>query len=169
MNMSNSPNAPATMTHYEARGIAEAQAHVVSAYHAPIGQAAIRRQGSDVTIVSYSRMVQTCCAAADELKEDGITCDVIDLRTIAPLDMTAILESVAKTSRLVIVHEAVRDFGVGAEIAARMADEGLVHLDAPVRRIGARAVPAPYAPNLESEWLPQQREIVDAVRELVRW
>lgn len=138
-------------------------------HRVPLGQAAYLRRGSDVTIVSYSRMAQACCDAVDQLAAEGISCDLIDLRTIAPLDVTGILESVARTSRLVIVHEATRDFGVGAEIAARMADEGLLLLDAPVRRIAAQYVPAPYSPSLEAEWMPSTAQVVDAARELVRW
>lgn len=132
----------------------------------PIGQAAIRRAGTDLTIVSYSRMAQVCTAAADELIDEDISCEVIDLRTIAPLDVSTVLTSVAKTNRLLIVHEATRDFGVGAEIAARVADEGLWHLDAPITRIGAAAVPAPYSPTLETEWLPDQRRVMEVARTL---
>ena len=135
-------------------------------YRVPIGQAAIRRTGTDLTIVSYSRMAQVCWEVVDQLGEEGISCELIDLRTIAPLDVTTVLESVAKTNRLIIVHEANRDFGVGAEIAARVADEGLQHLDAPITRIGALPVPAPYAPVLEHAWLPDRDRVIDAARKL---
>lgn len=136
-------------------------------HRVPIGQAALRRRGSDLTIVSYSRMAQVATAAADELAGLGITADVIDLRTIAPLDITPILESVSRTNRLLIAHEAHRDFGVGAEIAARVADEGIWYLDAPIVRVGAAATPAPYAPVLEHTWLPDRQSIVDAAMRLI--
>jgi 2-oxoisovalerate dehydrogenase E1 component len=142
---------------YGTRGPQSDPAHLV-----PIGQAAIRRQGRDITIVSYSRMARVCQEAADELAERGISAEVIDLRTIAPLDMTTVLNSVAKTNRLLIAHEATRDFGVGAEIAAQVAGEGIWYLDAPIVRVGAPTVPAPYSPSLESRWLPDRARIVEA-------
>lgn len=148
---------------YGAKGYRCPRDHIV-----PIGQAAVRRVGADATIVSYSRMAQVSCDAADEMAAEGIHCDVIDLRTIAPLDIRPVLESVEKTNRLLIVHEANRDFGVGAEIAARIADEGIWYLDAPIMRIGSAPTPAPYSPVLESEWLPDRARIVEAVRQLVR-
>ncbi|MFC0530306.1 alpha-ketoacid dehydrogenase subunit alpha/beta [Phytohabitans kaempferiae] len=135
----------------------------------PIGRAAIRREGSDVTIVSYSRLSIVCVEAAQELAAEGISCEVIDLRTIAPLDVSTVLASVAKTSRLLIVHEAARDFGVGAEIAARVAAEGLWYLDAPITRVGAASTPAPYSPPLEGEWLPGKEDVLRAARELARF
>lgn len=127
----------------------------------PIGQAALRHRGDDLTIVSYSRMAQVCTQAARELSTQGIGCDVIDLRTIAPLDTTPVLESVARTNRLMVVHEATGDFGVGAEIAARIADGGVWYLDAPIRRVTTPRVPAPYAPSLEAAWLPNKERIVN--------
>lgn len=147
---------------YGMRGPRCAPDHLV-----PIGQAALRHRGDDITIVSYSRMAQVCCEAARDLSAQGIGCDVIDLRTIAPLDVTPVLESVARTSRLLIVHEAAGDFGVGAEIAARIADEGIWYLDAPIRRVTAPRVPAPYAPSLEAVWLPDKQRIIDAAMKLV--
>jgi 2-oxoisovalerate dehydrogenase E1 component len=137
-------------------------------YVAPIGRAAIVRPGSDVTVVSVSRMFHDALAAADQLAdEEGISAEVIDLRTIAPLDTTTILSSVERTSRLVIAHEAVIPFGIGAEIAAVVAREAFWHLDAPIERVGAAATPAPYAPGLERAWLPDQADIADAIRRTV--
>lgn len=133
----------------------------------PIGQAAIRRRGTDITIVSYSRMAHVALEAAEDLAALGVSAEVIDLRTIAPLDLTAVLESVAKTNRLLIAHEATRDFGVGAEIAARIADEGVWYLDAPIGRVGAAPVPAPYAPILEQAWLPNKERVVEAAMRVV--
>jgi 2-oxoisovalerate dehydrogenase E1 component len=137
-------------------------------YVVPIGRSAVVRPGSDVTVVSVSRMVHEAVAASEELAGggSGISVEVIDLRTVAPLDMAPILESVHKTSRILIAHEAVVPFGIGAEIAARVAREAFWSLDAPVERIGAAATPPPYAPELERAWLPGRREIAEAVRRL---
>ena len=104
--------------------------------------------------------------AADELAKEGISVEVIDPRTLSPLDMRSILDSVRKTSRAVVVHEAVRTCGVGAEIAATIADEGFDFLDAPVKRVGAPFTPVPFAPLLEQRYLPGAQEIVAAVRSL---
>jgi 2-oxoisovalerate dehydrogenase E1 component len=111
-------------------------------------------------------MVHEALAAADAVAADGISVEVIDLRTVAPLDMTPILESVHKTSRLLIAHEAVVPFGIGAEIAATVAREGFWDLDAPIERIGAAATPPPYAPGLERAWLPNRDDIAEAIRRL---
>jgi 2-oxoisovalerate dehydrogenase E1 component len=134
----------------------------------PIGQAAVRRAGTDVTVVSYSRIMDACLTAADLLAEQGVSCEVIDLRTIVPLDFDTVLTSVRKTSRAVIVHEAVKDFGVGAEIAARLADEAIWYLDGPVVRVCAQPTPAPYSPVLEASWLPNETHIVEAVLKTMR-
>lgn len=125
----------------------------------PIGRAKVVRPGSDVTLVSVSRMVREALAAAEEVAADGISVEVIDLRTVAPLDTTTVLESVARTSRLLIAHEAALPFGIGAEIAATVAAEGFWHLDAPIERVGADATPPPYAPDLEAAWLPDRTDI----------
>jgi 2-oxoisovalerate dehydrogenase E1 component len=132
----------------------------------PLGRSVVVRPGSDITVVSISRMVHEAIAAAEELSREGISVEVIDLRTVAPLDMGPVLESVHKTSRILIAHEAVVPFGIGAEIAARVAREGFWSLDAPVERLGAAATPPPYAPELERAWLPGRVEIADAVRRL---
>jgi 2-oxoisovalerate dehydrogenase E1 component len=137
-------------------------------HRVPIGQAAIRRRGQDVTLVSWSRMMHDAVAAADRLADEGIDVEVIDLRTIAPLDEAAILNSVRKTSRLVIAHEAVGNGGLGAEIAARVADTAIWHLDAPIKRVAPPATPAPYSPTLERQWLPGVDEICQTVRNVWR-
>jgi 2-oxoisovalerate dehydrogenase E1 component len=134
----------------------------------PIGRAAIVRPGADVTVVSVSRMVHEALAAADLVAAEGIAAEVIDLRTVAPLDTDTILESVARTSRLLIAHEAVVPFGIGAEIAATVASEGFWSLDAPIARVGAAATPPPYAPDLEHTWLPDRDDIADAIRRVAR-
>jgi 2-oxoisovalerate dehydrogenase E1 component len=135
-------------------------------YVLPIGQAAVVRAGSDITVVSVSRMVHEALAAAAAVETEGISVEVIDLRTVAPLDMESILASVRKTSRLLIAHEAVVPFGIGAEIAATVAREGFWDLDAPIERIGAAPTPSPYSPDLEQAWLPDRGDIADALRRL---
>ena len=132
----------------------------------PIGKSVVVRPGTDITVVSVSRMVHEAVAAAERLAGEGISVEVIDLRTVAPLDMAPILESVHKTSRLLIAHEAVVPFGIGAEIAATVARDGFWDLDAPIQRIGAAATPPPYAPELERAWLPDRDDIADAIRRL---
>ena len=111
-------------------------------------------------------MVHEAVAAAEELAGEGISVEVIDLRTVAPLDLEPVLASVHKTSRLLIAHEAVVPFGIGAEIAATVARDGFWDLDAPIERVGAAATPPPYAPELERAWLPGRQEIADAIRRL---
>lgn len=132
----------------------------------PIGAPAVVRPGFDITVVSVSRMVHEALAAARRVAEDGISVEVVDLRTVAPLDVGPILESVHKTSRLLIAHEAVVPFGIGAEIAATVAREGFWDLDAPIERIGSAATPPPYAPELERAWLPDRDDIAAAIRRL---
>ena len=136
-------------------------------YILPIGTSAVVRPGTDVTVVSVSRMVHEAIAAAETVSGEGISAEVIDLRTVAPLDVAPILDSVHKTSRLLIAHEAVVPFGIGAEIAATVAREGFWDLDAPIERIGAATTPPPYAPDLERAWLPDRDTIADAIRRLV--
>ncbi|HWQ60959.1 MAG TPA: alpha-ketoacid dehydrogenase subunit beta [Negativicutes bacterium] len=132
----------------------------------PIGKANIVRPGRDVTIVSYSMMMHRVLEAAEQLVGQGIEAEIIDLRTISPIDMTTVLTSLAKTHRLVIVHEAVKTGGVGAEIAARVAEDALDLLDAPVARIGAPYVPIPFSPNLEKLVKIGAADIVKKAREL---
>ena len=133
----------------------------------PLGKAQIVRPGADVTLVSWSRMLSSALSAADQLARDGIEAEVIDLRTISPLDRPTLLRSLEKTHRLVIAHEAVQDFGVGAEIAAMAANEGFWSLDAPVARVAPPAMPSPYAPALERLWLPGTDAIVETVQRVV--
>ncbi len=146
---------------YGMKGPRPPRDHLVS-----IGRSAVVRPGSDITLVSVSRMVHDALAAAEAVASDGISVEVIDLRTVAPLDLEPVLESVARTSRLMIAHEAVVPFGIGAEIAATVSREAFWSLDAPIERVGAVAMPAPYAPNLERAWLPGVDEIAAALRRL---
>jgi 2-oxoisovalerate dehydrogenase E1 component len=133
-------------------------------YVVPLGKARIVQSGTDVTLVSWSRMLHESVAAASIVAEDGISVEVVDLRSIVPLDRETVLSSFRRTNRMVIAHEAVRDFGVGAELAAMAVDEGFWSLDAPVIRAGAPYTPAPYAPSLERAWLPDRSTIADALR-----
>jgi 2-oxoisovalerate dehydrogenase E1 component len=137
-------------------------------YLVPLGKAAVVREGTDLTIVSVSRMVHEALAAAEALAPRGISAEVIDLRTVAPLDKETILASLAKTNRLLIAHEGVTDFGIGAEIAALAAYEGFWTLDAPVMRVAPPPTPSPYAPNLEERWLPDRRAIERAAAALAQ-
>ncbi len=148
---------------YGFRGVKPPPDHVV-----PLGRAVVRRPGTDVTVVSWSRMVHEALAAADVVAGEGVSTEVIDLRSIVPLDRATVLESLARTNRMIIAHEAVRDFGVGAELAALAVDQGFWHLDAPVVRVAPPPTPVPYAPSLERAWLPGRDAIADAIRRLVR-
>ena len=133
----------------------------------PIGRSAVVRPGRDATVVSVSRMVHEALAAAEAVAAEGIDVEVIDLRTVAPLDLGPVLDSVHRTSRLLIAHEAVVPFGIGAEIAAVVAREAFWDLDAPIERVGAAPTPPPYAPDLERAWLPDRDDIAAALRHLV--
>jgi 2-oxoisovalerate dehydrogenase E1 component len=125
------------------------------------------REGTDLTIVSVSRMVYEALAAAGSLAGKGISAEVIDLRTVAPLDSKTILASLKKTNRLLIAHEGVTDFGIGAEIAALAAYQGFWSLDAPVMRVAPPPTPSPYAPALEKQWLPDRHSIERAAETLI--
>ena len=132
----------------------------------PIGKARIMREGSDVTIVAFSRMVGHALAAAEKLAEEGISAEVINLRSLRPLDSETIVESVKKTNRLVSVEESWPFAGIGSEIAAVMMEQAFDYLDAPVMRVTGKDVPLPYAANLEKLALPQPQEnIIDAVKQ----
>jgi pyruvate dehydrogenase E1 component beta subunit len=130
----------------------------------PLGKAATLRQGRDVTIVAYGAPVHTAMTAAATLAAEGIEAEIVDLRSIQPWDEQAVLASLAKTHRLVVVHEAVEAFGVGAEIAARMADIGFDELDGPILRVGAPFMPVPFSKGLESGYLPSPDRVAAAVR-----
>ncbi|MGA7878814.1 MAG: alpha-ketoacid dehydrogenase subunit beta [Desulfoferrobacter sp.] len=133
-------------------------------YTVEFGKAEIKRQGEDVTIVATSKMVYTALDAAEKLAEGGISAEVIDPRTIVPLDIGTIIDSVKKTHALVIVHEAVKQGGFGAEIAAQVAEQAFDYLDAPIVRIGAPFTPVPFSPPLEQAFIPNEESIIKAVR-----
>ncbi|CAN5891418.1 N/A [soil metagenome] len=133
----------------------------------PFGQAAVRRPGTDVTLISYSRSMQVVTEAAEQLAAEGVEAEVIDLRTIMPLDVDTMLKSIAKTRRAVVVHEAHRAYGPGAEIAARITEAAWDELAAPVARVGGLDIPVPYASSLEEAWLPSPDDVVAATRPLL--
>ncbi len=135
-------------------------------YLIPLGQADIKRPGRDVTLITYSLMAHKCLEAAEKLAADGIDAEVLDLRTLHPLDKQAILESVNKTSRVAIVHEAVKRGGVGGDISAIIMEEAFDALDAPVLRIAGRNTTIPYNLNLEKLCVPSVEDIVSGVRSL---
>jgi pyruvate dehydrogenase E1 component beta subunit len=130
----------------------------------PIGRAIVRRPGRDVTLLAWSRMAATALAAADLLAAEGTEAEVVDVRSLQPLDLETILESVRRTHRAVVAHEAVRFGGLGAEIAATIAAEAFDDLDAPVERVGAPFVPVPASPALERLFVPDAAAIADAAR-----
>jgi pyruvate/2-oxoglutarate/acetoin dehydrogenase E1 component len=135
-------------------------------YLIPLGQADIKRPGKDVTLITYSLMTHRCLEAAEKLAADGVEAEVLDLRSLHPLDKQAILESVDKTNRVVIVHEAVKRGGVGGDIAAMIMEEAFDALDAPVLRIAGRNTTIPYNLNLEKLCVPSVEDIVTGVRSL---
>jgi 2-oxoisovalerate dehydrogenase E1 component len=135
-------------------------------YALPIGKADIKREGSDVTVVATMAMVPRALAAAEQLSREGISVEVIDPRTLRPLDEETILTSVRKTGRLVIAHEAWVTGGFGAEVAAIVADKALMDLDAPIKRVGALDVPMPYHDGLERLVIPSTERIMATIREV---
>lgn len=132
----------------------------------PLGKAKTLREGGGVSVIGYGRIIQQVAALADTLAGEGISVDVVDLRTVSPFDKEAVLASVRKTGAAIIVHEAVRKFGVGAEIAAVIQEEAFAALRAPVRRVGAKYAPVPFSQPLETASLPSVDEIELAIRDL---
>jgi 2-oxoisovalerate dehydrogenase E1 component len=135
----------------------------------PFGKASLRRDGSDVVVITWGALVQRSLVAAHQAEKDGISAAVLDLRTIAPYDWDAIAALVARTSRVVVAHEDQITCGFGAEIAARIAGELFEHLDAPIRRVGAIDAPVAYCPDLEDAILPQPADVLAAIRETARY
>lgn len=133
----------------------------------PIGKSRVQRQGKDVTIVTYSKMLETSLKAADQLAQEGIEAEIVDLRTLRPLDMEPVIASFKKTNRAVIVEEGWRSYGVGAEVASRIYEEAFDYLDAPVQRVAQKEVPLPYNRTLEQLALPQVEDVIQAVKEVV--
>jgi 2-oxoisovalerate dehydrogenase E1 component beta subunit len=135
----------------------------------PIGEADVKRPGDDATVVASGMMVHLALEAAENLAAEGISIEVIDLRTIVPLDTETVLASVAKTSRALVLYESHRFLGIGAEVASAIAEEAFEDLDAPVMRLAPPNVPVPFSPSLEDAYLPQVSDIADAVRKLSAW
>lgn len=136
-------------------------------YTVPFGVAAVPREGTDATVIAVSAMVASALAAADKLAEEGVSVEVIDPRTIRPLDIERICESVRKTHRVAIVHEARKTGGIGAEIGSQIMENAFDYLDAPVARVCAWDTPVPFSPVLEKAYIPDENEIADAVRRML--
>ena len=137
-------------------------------YLIPFGEAAILRQGTDITMVGTSSMVQVALAAAEQLAREGISAEVIDPRTIVPLDEETILKSVRKTSRAIVIDEGHQSYGITGEIASRISDKAFYHLDAPVQRMGAMDVPVPFSPVLEDITVPTAQTVAERARQAIR-
>lgn len=149
-------------TLYQSRGeVAEGENLI------PIGKSKIQRSGKDVTLVTYSKMVETSMNAADQLAQEGIDVEIVDLRTLRPLDLEPVLESFKKTNRAVIVEEGWRSFGIGAEVASRIYEEAFDYVDAPIQRVAQKEVPLPYNRSLEQLALPQVADVIKAVKEVL--
>ena len=137
-------------------------------YTIPIGKSKIQREGKDVTIVTYSKMVKYSLEAAEKLAEQGIDVEIVDLRSLRPLDMEPVIESIKKTNRSVIAEEGWKSYGVGAEVSSRIYEQAFDYLDAPVIRVAQKEVPLPYNARLEQMALPQIDDIMKAVKEVLR-
>jgi len=135
----------------------------------PIGEAVLRQRGEDLSIISYGAEVHLCVEAARILEREGASVEVLDLRSLVPLDRRAILESVKKTNKALVVHEAHRTAGFGAEVAALIAEEAFAFLDGSVLRVAAMDIPVPFSPPLEMAMLPSVDKILTAGRELLRY
>lgn len=136
-------------------------------YIVPIGKSNVARPGRDVTIITYSKMLETSLKAADQLAKDGIEAEIVDLRSLRPLDMGPVLESFKKTNRAVVVEEGWKSYGVGSEVSARIYEEAFDYVDAPIKRVAQLEVPLPYNRTLEQMALPKVEDVVSAVKEVV--
>ena len=136
-------------------------------YVVPIGKSTVQRPGKDVTIVTYSKMLEISLKAADQLAKEGIEVEIVDLRTLRPLDMDPVIESFKKTNRAVIVEEGWKSYGVGAEVSARIYEQAFDFVDAPVKRVAQKEVPLPYNRTLEQSALPQVEDVIAAVKEVL--
>ena len=136
-------------------------------YTIPIGKSKIQRPGRDITLVTYSKMLELSLKAADQLAKEGIDVEIVDLRTLRPLDMEPVIESFKKTNRAVVVEEGWKSFGVGSEIVTRIYEEAFDYVDAPIKRVAQKEVPLPYNRALEQMALPQVEDVVAAVKEVL--
>jgi pyruvate dehydrogenase E1 component beta subunit len=137
-------------------------------YTIPIGKSKVQREGSDVTIVTYCKGLELSMKAADELAGEGINVEIVDLRTLRPLDMEPVIESFKKTNRAVVVEEGWKSYGVGSEIVSRIYEQAFDYVDAPIIRVAQKEVPLPYNRELEQAALPQVPDIVAAVKEVLK-
>ena len=136
-------------------------------YLIPLGVADIKREGKDVTVVSFGKIIKEAYAAAEKLAEEGIECEIIDLRTVRPMDHKTILESVKKTNRLVILEEAWPFGNVATEITYQVQSQAFDYLDAPIVKLNTADTPAPYSPVLLEEWLPNSEDVIKAVKKVL--
>jgi len=135
-------------------------------YTIPLGVADVKREGTDVTIVSFGKIIKEAFIAADELAKDGISCEIIDLRTVRPMDYDTIINSVKKTNRLVVLEEAWPFASVASEVTYMVQERAFDYLDAPIQRITTADTPAPYSPTLLKEWLPNADDVIKAVKKV---
>jgi len=138
-------------------------------YTTPFGKARIHREGDDVSVITWGAMVHTADEAAKQLEGDGISVEIVDLRTLIPWDKQAVLESVSKTSKAIVLHEDTHTGGFGGEIAATIAEEAFEDLDAPLKRITAPDAPVPFSPPLEKAFIPQVEDVAAGVKELAEY
>jgi len=136
-------------------------------YTIPLGKADIKREGTDVTIVSFGKIIKEAYKAAEELEKDDISCEIIDIRTVRPLDYETILKSVKKTNRLVILEEAWPFGNVATDITYKVQNEAFDYLDAPIVKLNTADTPAPYSPVLLEEWLPNSKDVIKAVKKVL--
>ena len=149
------------------RGPTASAGQLEGEYTLPIGVADIKREGTDVTIVSFGKIIKEAYKAADVLQEENISCEIIDLRTVRPLDIDAVLKSVKKTNRLVILEEAWPFGNVSTEITFQVQSKAFDYLDAPIEKINTADTPAPYSPALFAEWLPNSNDVIKAVKKVL--
>jgi 2-oxoisovalerate dehydrogenase E1 component beta subunit len=138
-------------------------------YVVPLGKAVVRRDGTDLSIITFGAMVHTALDAAAQLESEGVHAEVVDLRSLAPLDRETILTSVSKTSRALLLYEARRTGGIGGELAAILAEEAFEYLDAPIMRVASEDSPVPYSPPLEAAFLPTVEKVVAGAKSLVKY
>jgi pyruvate dehydrogenase E1 component beta subunit len=136
-------------------------------YLVPLGKSTVQRPGRDVTIVTYSKMLEISLKAADQLAKEGVEAEIIDLRSLRPLDMEPVIESFKRTNRAVVVEEGWPSFGIGAEVSARIYEQAFDYVDAPIKRVAQKEVPLPYNRNLEQMALPQVADVIAAVKEVL--
>jgi len=148
---------------YQTRGIVSEEEYTL-----PIGKAEVKREGKDITIVTYSLMVHRCLSVAEKLSEEGIDVEVIDLRSLSPLDLETVVNSVKKTNKVAIVHQACLTGGLGAEVGMRIVEAAFDYLDSPVKRIGSLDVPVPFSPPLEDFVVPTEERIAIEIKKMVR-